>query len=74
MVNWVVFIMPLLVEFTETNIGILSSLVSPTGLFNPDMNGFAKRFMAAQKSLQAICQFLQKYSSSVAGSNRQKTP
>lgn len=42
--------------------------------FGPAMDGFAERFTAAQKSLQAIHNFLPKRSSSVADSSCQKDP
>ncbi|KAL0149545.1 hypothetical protein M9458_055072 [Cirrhinus mrigala] len=50
----------------------LDSPVSPTGLFGPAVEGFAKRFTASQKSSQAIRHFLPKCSSSSADSSRPK--
>ncbi len=54
-------------------ISFLDSPVSPTGLFRPEKEGFAKRFTGAQKSSQAMQHFLPKRSSSVAGSSHPKT-
>ncbi len=50
----------------------LDSLVSPTGLFGPAVEGFTERFTAAQKSSQAMRHFLLKRFSSAAALRRPK--
>ncbi|KAL0183542.1 hypothetical protein M9458_019238, partial [Cirrhinus mrigala] len=52
---------------------ILDAPVSPTGLFGPAVEGFAKCFSAAQKTSQAMRHFLPKRSSSAAASGRPKS-
>ncbi|ROI16371.1 Cyclin-dependent kinase 10 [Anabarilius grahami] len=48
----------------------LDAPVSPSGLFGPAVEGFTKRFTAAQKSSQAMRHFLPKRSSSASASSR----
>ncbi|KAL0168644.1 hypothetical protein M9458_036866, partial [Cirrhinus mrigala] len=62
--------------FTEIKntdkVPFLDSPVSPTGLFRPAVEGFAKHFTAAQKSSLAMRHFLPKRSSSSAASSHPK--
>lgn len=52
----------------------LNSPVCTTGLFGPAVDGsFAERFIAAQKSSQAMSYFLPKCSNSAAASSHQKS-
>ncbi|ROL44250.1 hypothetical protein DPX16_4319 [Anabarilius grahami] len=48
----------------------LDAPVSPSGLFGPAVDGFTKRFTAAQKSSQAMRHFLPKRSSSASAVSR----
>ncbi len=63
-------------NLTETKdadkVPFVDSLVSPTGLFGPAVEGFTERFTATQKSSQAMQHFLPKHSSSAAAFSRNK--